>query len=557
MNKNLCNEDIHRLDVNEVENFLKQGGHPDNNTKPGHDSPLCFACMYDRVEIAKVLINAGADVNFRGAYGRTPFMYAIAKGNLELGELLLAKGADINALNEANDNILMDILSYSSPEAVRTTVQWLIAKGIDIHYKNQSQNDTVLSRAVQYGGFDKVKLLIESGADGAKNGWHEKSFMASLKNPTDDLAFFFLSNYKGPVNALDEFGHSALVVAVEYNKPRIAKMLLERESKDEAGKRLNDKHFTKMICDAAYKGNAELCKLILDAGANVNAAHYTTSALQTASSYNHPEVVKLLIDHGADIEHKDYAGNTALNLAAAEGRIETVKLLVEAGANIHTKNSGGWTPLMHACLQGRAETVQFFLEKGANANDKAENERNITALMLAADAGSVDKIKLLLEFGADPFAKDDVDLTAHDYARFAMQTNYLNDTKHWQNVMELLPAVPINNQPKQYNKVALSECPVCKGIKDYEDAKVSGWDSDYRKYFFRVMNCLSEGNEIHEEYKFYSRTSVYECPRCGSFYKKRVTQDFDNTYVEYELSVNRISKGEADYLVQQISEKKL
>jgi len=534
MSKYLCNEDIQHISVEEVKDFLQQGGHPDNNTKPGNDSPLCFACMYNRTEIARLLIEAGSDANFYGSYGRRPLMYAMKKNNTELGELLLSRGSDINALNEGKDNVLMDLASYSSKDINESTIKWLIEKEIDINYRNESLNVTMLQQAINFGSFEMAKILIEHGADGAKNGWHEESFMASLERSADDLAYYLLCNYKG---IRVPGGYSALAKAISWKKNRIAKMMLEKASKSDIENWAKEKRFDQMLCDAAYNGNLEMCELLLKAGANVNGEGTFSTALQTASMYNHPEIVKLLLEHGAETDHKDFKGNTSLILAASEGNIEIVKMLLAHGADIQAKNNGGWTALMQAALFGRMETMKYLLEHGANANDKAESERNITVLMLACDSGKEESVKLLLEHGADPFAKDDVGLTAHKYAEFA------NPFKP--EIIKLLPTLPVATEPElPPPKVELKDCPLCKGIKNYESRQVGGFGEDYRKYFFKVMTLLEEGPEVHEGYKYYTRTSYYKCPRCGSHYKKKESEDMDNFPTRYEIEVLRISDAQ-------------
>lgn len=534
MSKYLSNEDIQHISVVEVKGFLQQGGHPDNNTKPGNDSPLCFACMYNRTEIARLLIEAGANTNFSGFYGRTPLMYAMKKNNIELGELLLSKEADINAINEGKDNVLMDLASYSSKDTNESSIKWLIEKGIDINYKNESLNVTVLKQAINFGSFELAKILIEHGADGAKNGWHEESFMASLERSADDLAYYLLCNYKD--NGVPG-GYSAFGKAISWKKNRIAKMMLEKASKSDIESWAKEKRFDQMLCDAAYSGNLEICELLLKAGANANGQGLFSSPLQTAARYNHPEIVKLLLQHDAEIEKSDHEGNTALILAASQGNLDIVKILLASGAAIHARNKQSWTALMQASLFGRTETLKYLLEQGANANDKAENERNITTLMLACDSGSEESVKLLLGHGADPFAKDDVGLTAHKYAEFAILFR--------PEIVKLLPKLPVTTEPElPFPQVELKDCPICKGIKHYESRQVSGFGEDYRKYFFKVMTLLEEGPEVHEDYKYYTRTSYYKCPRCGSHYKKKESEDMDIFPTRYEIEVWRISDAQ-------------
>lgn len=528
----IVNEDIYHLDVSRVKKFIDDGFPPDNKTLPGADSPLCFACMYDRAEIARVLIEAGADVNFKCAYGRTPLMYATGKNNLVLCEALLAKGADINARTQGGDTILMD---YSTIENLtEDMIRWLIDKGADINYRDGERKVSVLSNAFHFGSSALVKILLERGADGAQDGWHEQAFIESLRRPDDELSLHLIHKYKG--KGLPG-GSSAFYTGVEFNKNRIVKLMLELATEKEKENLPREKGFQSALHSAAYSGNMEACELLLEFVEQVRESDTLDGPLQVASQYDNQDIVSLLLEKGADVNSKDYQGNTPLILAASGGHTELVQLLLEEGADIQAKNNLGWTALMQAAVYRHPETMKFLLSKGAIARDKAENERNITPLMVACDSGVADSVKLLLEHGADPFAVDDVGLTAHKYAEFAIP--FRAEIQH------LLPPVPEPTEPAApLPKVDLKDCPICKGISDYESRRVSGFGEDYRKYFFKVMTLLEEGDEVHEGYKYYTRTSYYECPRCGSRYKKFETEDMDNFPTLYEIEVRRISTSD-------------
>ena len=167
---------------------------------------------------------------------------------------------------------------------------------------------------------------------------------------------------------------------------------------------------------AAGNGKTNIVKLLLDKGANIEAKNiYGSTALIIAAYNGHADVVTLLLAKGANIEAKDNDGNTALaNVALSFGRedVNMVKLLLEKGANIDAKNKNGETALMLAAMEGRAAVVKLLLDKGTDVNTK-DNNRN-TALMWAASpsAGYAEIVKLLLDKGADVEAKNNTGETA-------------------------------------------------------------------------------------------------------------------------------------------------
>jgi hypothetical protein len=145
--------------------------------------------------------------------------------------------------------------------------------------------------------------------------------------------------------------------------------------------------------EAAAAGDAEMMKLLIDHGANIRAAgagviaqaferdcdaclrlvekafdaKVYTRALLDVAVYAEPKAVKFLTDHGADVNAHDEDQRTPLLFAANSNKLplETVKMLIERGANLNAKNSDGWTPLYLAKLHGETPIVDALVKAGA------------------------------------------------------------------------------------------------------------------------------------------------------------------------------------------------
>jgi ankyrin repeat protein len=76
-------------------------------------------------------------------------------------------------------------------------------------------------------------------------------------------------------------------------------------------------------------------------------------------------VVKMLLSSGADVNHKNKYGWTALHWAAGNGHLKVVKVLLSFEADIHHKNKGGWTALHYAAHSGHLEVVKELMKSGA------------------------------------------------------------------------------------------------------------------------------------------------------------------------------------------------
>jgi ankyrin repeat protein len=120
----------------------------------------------------------------------------------------------------------------------------------------------------------------------------------------------------------------------------------------------------------------------------------------------------LLAGPQLDIDALNEAGESALMMAALKGRLDWVKRLIERGAQI---NKPGWTPLHYAATGPNPAVVQLLLDRGA-AIDAASPNRT-TPLMMAARYGSEASVELLLSRGADVQRRNDLALSAADFAR--------------------------------------------------------------------------------------------------------------------------------------------
>lgn len=122
----------------------------------------------------------------------------------------------------------------------------------------------------------------------------------------------------------------------------------------------------------------------------------------------------LLAQPGLKIDALNAAGESALMMAALKGDTEGVKLLLERGAKV---NQPGWSALHYAASGPEPEIVGTLLERGAEVDAVSPN--GTTPLMMAAQYGSEDSVKLLLERGADPNRRNQKNLDAADFAKLA------------------------------------------------------------------------------------------------------------------------------------------
>lgn len=159
-------------------------------------------------------------------------------------------------------------------------------------------------------------------------------------------------------------------------------------------KKTPDEYGLTALMFAAMSGHTEALSLLLDAGADVQAADKDGStALMFAASSGHTQGLKLLLKQKSNLEVADTEGCTALMRACKRGQTNSVRLLLKSKANPSTKNKDGMTALMQACQQNHVEIVRLLKDNGANVD--AINKNGDTALMWASRRGQVDLANLL------------------------------------------------------------------------------------------------------------------------------------------------------------------
>ena len=119
------------------------------------------------------------------------------------------------------------------------------------------------------------------------------------------------------------------------------------------------------LMEAVQGGHREVAELLIKRGADVNAegAYWSRSPLDYAVSNNQKDMVLLLLDHGAEVDHVSHfveSEDTPLTAAAHSGQLEIVKLLVVHGADVHFRDKNGHDARYRAEFNGHRDVVKFL-----------------------------------------------------------------------------------------------------------------------------------------------------------------------------------------------------
>ena len=360
-----------------VRALLQQHVDPDAASVDG-DTALHWAAYWDDLETATELLRAGANANASNRYGVTPLSLACTNGNAAMIDLLLKSKAEVNGALPGGETPLMTAARTGKVEAVKT----LLAAGADVKSKDEERGQTALMWAAAEGNTSVVELLIQSGAD---------------------------------LHAVSKGGFTALLFAVREGKPDVVRALLKAGADvNETLQKPSRQAGTSAMSLAVANAHFELAAMLLDAGADPNAAGQGWTALHTITWIRQPGYAS-----------NDPAPEGSGNMSS----IEFVKKIVAKGANLNARmtkrtnvglsslNTMGATPFLLAARTGDAELMRLLAKLGADP--LMPNEDNTTPLMVAAgvgtrspgeDAGTNDEVlaavKVAIELGNDVNAVD-------------------------------------------------------------------------------------------------------------------------------------------------------
>ena len=167
--------------------------------------------------------------------------------------------------------------------------------------------------------------------------------------------------------------------------------------------KMRDAAGSTLLHHSAGFGTVETMTLLIDAGADVNAANRRRSMPLHWALHDEAKV-RLLLSRGAAVNAKQAEGRTPLYIAASMGHAGSlVRVLLDGGADPSLATANGMTPLMAASARGDVEVMKRLLDKGADVNTK--NGAGETALMFAAANGSPAAVGFLIDRGADVTAR--------------------------------------------------------------------------------------------------------------------------------------------------------
>ncbi|XP_039566523.1 ankyrin-2 isoform X40 [Passer montanus] len=332
-----------------------------NRTTESGFTPLHIAAHYGNVNVATLLLNRGAAVDFTARNGITPLHVASKRGNTNMVKLLLDRGGQIDA--KTRDGLTP--LHCAARSGHDQVVELLLERGAPLLARTKN-GLSPLHMAAQGDHVECVKHLLQH------------------KAPVDDVTLDYLT---------------ALHVAAHCGHYRVTKLLLDKRANPNA-RALRGETALHM---AARAGQVEVVRCLLRNGALVDArAREEQTPLHIASRLGKTEIVQLLLQHMAHPDAATTNGYTPLHISAREGQLDVASVLLEAGASHSMATKKGFTPLHVAAKYGSLEVAKLLLQRRACPDSAGKN--GLTPLHVAAHYDNQKVALLLLEKGASPHA---------------------------------------------------------------------------------------------------------------------------------------------------------
>ena len=377
--------------------LLRRGVDPNAAASDYGNTPLAMAVeLFSSPALTETLVKAGADPNAMGiglnaiGYGwgwnrgtRAPVVMIAAyhQSSAAVIRSLLDAGADPTAVSSDGRTVLHYAMRGAAAPGVVST---LLVAGADPNARDPEVLDfTPLHWAAARASADddpriaSASILLRGGAD------------PNIPSTDGRTPLHFASN------------------------PSLVRLLLAAG----ADPNITDRSGVDAIQSAALAGDSTKVAILIEAGVELPPLH---TAIALADSLAVGELMMSEVTNDlVDLDLRDYAGFTALQLAVLISSPDMVKSLVEAGANVDLTDNQGYTALHHAIRRdGPLAVVETLVDAGANLEIPTED--GSTGLQLAVERGDLPKVTVLLRGGADPHRVDENgNTTLHIAARFA------------------------------------------------------------------------------------------------------------------------------------------
>jgi ankyrin repeat protein len=295
-----------------------------------------------------------------------------------------------------------------------------------------AQDNPDFINAILKGDVKKVESMLNNGVNANSTYNRETALIHCAKvNSSWSTSLSILKlllKHGADMNAIAIVGGTALTISITSGNIGFVKTLVEN------GVDVNYRHqyhVPAIFYAASSIHRNEILKILLESGANANDRNSDSiTPLMLTSMTNNIEGCKILLTHGADVNaqrDKKLGGEAPLFYAVQSGYFDIVKFLCDNGANVKLKKSDGTSPIHSTVHNLSPEIIKYLKEKGADIN--AKDNDGTTTLMRAAYYNKIGHVKMLIELGANVNFKSKSKETALGNAKYNNNEEMINILK--------------------------------------------------------------------------------------------------------------------------------
>ncbi|MEI0604084.1 ankyrin repeat domain-containing protein [Brachyspira alvinipulli] len=440
----ILNEHKYKAPIYEISKLLADGGLEGKITEMTNfgdkyiykdSTPLFLAVQFGYNDLAKELIKEGADVNARANDMETEdgidmLYYAVRNNNVEMSKILIDKGLDKNRdYGYEYSYYLTDIAIGNNNLDV---LKLLVKRG--------DSKETLIPKAVEQNNIEMVKYLLSIGQDIDAQRfydgfWVDSPLKVAAENGYIEMAKFLIDEGAN-LNSADDY------MLYAYNNYDITKLLVDNDvfnlntntTKEEAMKLVKDGKYYEIekllssedsnnidgydeLMNAVSKGDMKALEKLIKDDTDLNKQYDKITPLGLAAARNDKEMVKFLVEKGADINLEDGYGYTPLIISMKYRNIDLVKDIIDLKPDLNAICSAtGDTPLTYLVREVwfGTDACYYMIKNGADVNKK--NKDGDTPLIVAVKnvVGSYGMLGVIINMGADYNIKNKEGKTAMD-----------------------------------------------------------------------------------------------------------------------------------------------
>ena len=373
---------------------------------------LIEAVKNKATQMVELLLAHDAKIDKKIGYSNSPLRCAVESQNIEMTKLLIRKGAKVNDGSSIGGRESSDVLEYAVKKKYQDMIKVLV------------EANATLSKYY-------IEETLEADEDNETLNLEEKCFLIEQKYKGMHLGF----NFPGSSNVED---HTPFVIAAYKGNLKDMKTLLQRSANmkttnnsEKIANQTGNGGTTALMCAAFdYQPHIEVVRFLLDNGANPNQQdregntllHRIGEKWMTTAQDEKLAIAKLLLNKGASTDLTNNKGKTSLEVWTNKNQPQLIAILQFSDKkDPNYQDADGLSQLMHLAKEDDSQAggnilsqMQGLINQGANIN--LRDNKNQTALMKACQSKAIETVKFLLERGANIEYIDNQRMTAYHYA---------------------------------------------------------------------------------------------------------------------------------------------